>query len=106
MPVERWVAYEHTPTCSDLPEFGEARFHQRMPDPSALVLRFHRNGAEPVPANGAITHPYWRERDMPKDATAVFGNERDGQRVSGSQGTDDELLRLMAVWMREKGSPS
>ncbi len=43
---------------------------------------------------------------MPEDATTVFGNERDGKCISGPQGTDDELLRLMAVRMREKGSPS
>ena len=43
---------------------------------------------------------------MPNDAASFFGNERDRQRMSRSQGADDELLSLMAERMRQECLPS
>ncbi len=103
--VERRIANEYAPICSDHAEFGKTRFHQRPPDSATLPLGFDRNRAKSIPAGGAIADGYSRERNMPYDATGLFGDERDRKCMIRSQGADDELLSLMAVWMREK-SPS
>ena len=43
---------------------------------------------------------------MPYDAASIFGDKRDRKRIICSQGAYDELLRLMAVRMREKSTSS
>ena len=104
--VESRITDENTPLRADHAKFGEPSLHQGSPDATALPRGLDRNGAKAIPANGTITDRYRRERDMPNDTTSFFGNERDRQRMSRSQGADDELLGLMAERMRQEGLPS
>ena len=104
--VERRVTHQNTPVRADLAKFGKPAFHKGSPDAAALPLGPDRNGPKAIPANGPIADVYRRERDMPNDATSLFGDERDRQRMSRSQGADDELLGLLAERIGKEGLPS
>ena len=43
---------------------------------------------------------------MPHDTASIFRDKRNRKCMIRSQGADDELLGLMAVWMREKSTSS
>lgn len=104
--VEPWIANEHTPSCSDIAQFGKASLHQRPSDATALQIGFDRNWAKSIPARNTIIDAYWGKRDMPHDAAGIFGDQRDRKRMICSQSADDELLGLMTVRMREKSTSS
>ncbi len=104
--VEQRIANQHTTLCPDPAEFGKALLHQRSPDATALPLGFDRNWTKPIPACGTITDGYWRKGKMPHDTACIFCDKRNRKCMIRSQGADDELLGLMAVWMREKSTSS
>lgn len=104
--VERRVTHQHTSIGAHLAKFGKATLHERPPDTTALPLGFDRNWAKPIPTSSTVTDGYWRERHMPDDAARIFGDERDAKGMICSQGADDEVLRLMAVRMRQKSVSS
>ena len=71
-----------------------------------MQVGFDRNWAKPIPTRNTFTNGYGGKRDMPYDASGIFGDKRDRKRVICSQGADDELLSLVAVRMREKSTSS
>ncbi len=102
--VERWIAHQHTSIRAGIAEFGKPLLHKCSPDAPALPRGVDRNWAKPIPASGTVTDGYWRDCNMPDDAAGFLRDKGDGKRVICSQRADDELLGLMAVRMREKGT--